>query len=254
MGLMEHYMLCWVIAPQGLIHFTLGLVATYQPAGKRLWAPWQVFHSFKGLLHLRYFLVFKEALFGLYLQQYIYEYLQNLLIKQAGTDYTMRFIGRRANGDLFADLYSLPFDVYVGDPYRLAFTNYVGTALGGTVFSKNPVVAVVDRGDNVVPTATFVNPDSSSRVSSNSISDSTLMAAASAGDPGIIRAVLTRCPFSELADSPDDVAALLQPSVRTVAALQEGAATFEGLYLNRSGYPYEITFYSNMVRFVVKTF
>ena len=117
----------------------------------------------------------------------------------------------------------------VGAAYKLAFQTYVGTAFGGIPFSDNPAVAVVDRGGNTVPTADYAlyGDDASYQ----------------------IQAVLSACPFADIAASPAAMQALLQPAALTVAPLSQGIATFEGLYMNRSGYPYQITFYSDLVRY-----
>ena len=151
-------------------------------------------------------------------------------MKEAGSDFTLKFIGRRTvQGALFAEVVGQLFDVTVGAPYKLAFSNYVGTAFAGQVFSSNPAVAVVDRGDNIVTAATAYTEDDD-------------IAARQ------IRAVLTACPFPAYS-TVSDMKHLLQPEPRTVATINEGIATFEGLYMNRTGYPYQITFYSNMVSF-----
>lgn len=114
-------------------------------------------------------------------------------------------------------------------PYKLAFTSYVGTAFGGAEFAQNPAVAVVDRGGNTVTLATAYAEFSD--INSDEIS-----------------AVLTHCPFPSIQASTADMQALLQPAARTKAALVDGVATFTGLYLNRTGYPYQLTFYSGLVR------
>ena len=141
----------------------------------------------------------------------------------------MRFIGRTQSGASFADVFSPTFIVTVGMPYKLAFTSYVGTALGGVEFANNPAVAVVDRGGNTVTLATAY--EEFGDVNSDEIS-----------------AVLTHCPFPSIQASTADLQALLQPAARTKAAIVDGVATFTGLYLNRTGYPYQLTFYSGLVR------
>lgn len=65
-----------------------------------------------------------------------------------------------------------------------------------------------------------------------------------------IRAVLTACPFPAIATVPE-MKHLLQPESRAVATINEGVATFEGLYMNRAGFPYQITFHSNMVSMLI---
>jgi len=155
-------------------------------------------------------------------------YIQNLTLTTAGA-YTIRFIGRKQNGESFAEVFSPTFDVSVGMPYKLAFNSFVGTAFGGIPFAENPVVAVVDRGGNTVTAAT------SYAEYSDLHSDE-------------IIAVLTHCPFPSIQASASAREALLQPSAHTRAVIVDGEATFRGLYLNRTGYPYQITFYSGLVR------
>jgi hypothetical protein len=155
--------------------------------------------------------------------------MQNLHIREAGQDYTLRFIARKLNGDLVADVFSDPFDVVVGEPYKLAFQTHVGTSFGGEPFANSPAVAIVDRGGNIVPdSASYIDPDDT--------------------EANQIRAVLTACPRVALCPTTAALEALLQPTANTVATITEGVATFEGLYLNDSGYPYQITFYSSLVR------
>jgi len=154
--------------------------------------------------------------------------LQDLALTTAGS-YTIRFIGRTQSGAQFADVFSPAFYVTIGMPYKLAFTNYVGTAFGGAEFARNPAVAVVDRGGNTVTLATAYAELSD--INSDEIS-----------------AVLTHCPFPSIQASTTDLQGLLQPAARTKAAIVDGVATFAGLYLNRTGYPYQLTFYSGLVR------
>lgn len=140
----------------------------------------------------------------------------------------MRFIARTIHGDLVADIFSDPFNVVTGQPFRLGFDVHVGNAFGGEPFASNPAVAIVDRGGNVIADISlYVDPDD---VEANQI-----------------RAVLTTCPNAHLCPTPDAAEDLLQPSANTVAMIVEGVAVFKGLYLNASGYPYQITFYSDWV-------
>ncbi len=127
----------------------------------------------------------------------------------AGT-YKLKYIGQRANGELFAFTYTDSFDVVAGDSFKLALSNFVGTAFGGEVFASNPIVALVDRGNNVIETAYDY----------------------------IVTAVLSKAPV--------DSAALLPSSQHTVV-MKDGKATFSGLYIKEVGYPYEITFSISLV-------
>ena len=143
-------------------------------------------------------------------------------------EYAIKFIGRQQNGASFAEVISASFEVTVGMPYKLAFNSFVGTAFAGVAFAQNPAVSVVDRGGNVV-TQAIAYAESSDLNSEE------------------IKAVLTHCPFPSLQASADDMAALLQPTSHLKASIIDGVATFEGLYLNHTGYPYQITFSSGLV-------
>jgi len=56
------------------------------------------------------------------------------------------------NDHPFAMAFSDQFFVSVGPPFKLALKSFVGTAFGGEPFSSNPIVAVCDRGNNILPT------------------------------------------------------------------------------------------------------
>ena len=56
------------------------------------------------------------------------------------------------NGHPFVMTFSGQFFVSVGPPFKLALKSFVGTAFGGEPFSSNPIVAVCDRGNNILPT------------------------------------------------------------------------------------------------------
>lgn len=133
-----------------------------------------------------------------------------MVLKTAGNGYTLKFIGRLANGDDFAQVFSDELSVAVGDPYRLAFQNYIGTAFGGSPFAANPIVGVVDRGGNVVD-----------RVNT-----------------GTVSAALTTSPTGE---------ETLRPASNLTAKISEGLAEFVGLYIREAGYPYRITFSTSLV-------
>ncbi len=134
------------------------------------------------------------------------------MLKAAGT-YTLKFIGVDASNRAFAMTYSTEFTVNVGTNYRLSLSNFVGTAFGGEVFSANPIVSVLDKGDNIIKTI----------------------------NSGIVTAVLTQSPTGneELrCEDGDD---------GFVVSFQNGYANFSGLYINEAGYPYEITFATSLV-------
>jgi len=98
--------------------------------------------------------------------------------------------------------------VHYGDAYKVGITTFIGVAFGGLPFSSNPIVSIVDRGDNIV----------------SSIND------------GVITALLTKTPYNATINS------ALQPSINTIVDIINGSAIFEGLYINRAGYPYQLTF------------
>jgi len=122
----------------------------------------------------------------------------------------LKFIGRLVSGELFAQTFSNSFEVSYGDPYKLGITSFMGVAFGGSPFSSNPIVSIVDRGDNVVASVNH----------------------------GVIKAVLTTTPYN--ASKVD----ALQPTEKTIVNIINGSAVFEGMFINRAGYPYQITFES----------
>jgi hypothetical protein len=133
---------------------------------------------------------------------------EKLILPTAGTGYTLKFIGRKSqslNEELFAMTYTDPFEVTVGDVYKLYFYNFTGNAFGGTAFASNPIVTTTDRGGNTDTTISGID----------------------------IEATLT--------NSPNGTEQLLPVSKRTVT-LQNGEARFSGLYINEAGFPYQITF------------
>ena len=137
-----------------------------------------------------------------------------MALKTAGSGYTLKFIGRHSSGELFAQTYSDAFTVTTGSAYKLDFDQYVGTAFGGEVFAPNPIVALTDRGGNIL-----TNQKS-----------------------GFVEAVLT----TSLLGSQ------LLPAKRHIASFSKGLATFSGLYINEAGYPYQITFNTSLVSSFIK--
>lgn len=114
------------------------------------------------------------------------------------------------SGELFAQTFSNPFEVSYGDPYKLGITSFMGVAFGGSPFSSNPIVSIVDRGDNIVASVNH----------------------------GVIKAVLTMTPYNASKVN------ALQPTENTIVGIINGSAVFEGMFINRAGYPYQITFES----------
>ena len=143
-------------------------------------------------------------------------------MKTAGT-YTLKFIGLDADNKPFAMTFSDEFTVSVGAPYRISLSNFVGTAFGGEEFSSNPIVSVLDKGDNVVPTI----------------------------NSGTVVATLSKTPTGteQLRTNVDGGG--------FTATFVNGNAQFYGMYINEAGYPYEMTFSTNLVsilRFVWNIF
>ena len=133
---------------------------------------------------------------------------QGIMIKTAGLGFVLKFIAS-TDGNDFAFAFSNPFDVLVGDAYRLQFSTFIGAAFGGLPFSPNPSIAIVDRGGNTVDTS-----------------------------GGRVTAILTTNPY------PADVLHTLDSFS---AVFQHGVASYASLYLNRAGGPYAITFQTDVV-------
>ena len=132
------------------------------------------------------------------------------MIKTAGVGYTLLFVGRSASLNLFAFVSSIAFDVTVGDVYMTAFSKFVGTATGGIPFSPNPIVIAVDRGGNLINTV----------------------------NNAFVTAYLIKSPTGN---------ELLKPANMLTVQFYSGVATFQQLYLNETGSPYQIGFVSTLV-------
>lgn len=131
-----------------------------------------------------------------------------IMIKTAGLGFVLKFIAS-TNGNDFAFAFSNPFDVQVGDAFKLQFSTFIGAAFGGLPFLPNPSIAIVDRGGNTVDMS-----------------------------GGKITATLTTNPF------PADVLHTLDS---LSAVFLRGVASYVSLYLNRAGGPYAITFQTDVV-------
>lgn len=134
---------------------------------------------------------------------------QELQIRRAGTNYILQYIGYDSTGRAFGAASSFPFDVYVGPPYMMSFNVTVGRATGGLPFAPNPVVAIVDRGNNLV-----------SNVSSHNVSVSLVQASG-----GMI----------------------LEPLNGTTTTFLGGLASFTGLFIQLAGGPIKLRFTTNYV-------
>lgn len=91
----------------------------------------------------------------------------------------------------------------------MSFNVSVGRATGGLPFAPNPVVAIVDRGNNLATNVSFCNVSVS-------------IALAPAGMS-------------------------LEPSNGTSVAVHQGLATFAGLYIQLAGGPIQLRFTSTCV-------
>lgn len=131
---------------------------------------------------------------------------QNLMIKTTGVGYTLNIVAVDSNGNAVASKITPPFSVATGKIFKLNFQVFVSASTGGTVFSPAPKVAVVDRGDNLV----------------------------TEGSAGILcTAFLSRSPSGM---------AQLRPSQSLSTIFELGIATFNGLFINEAGFPYELSF------------
>lgn len=65
-----------------------------------------------------------------------------LFIDEAGEGFVCRFVAFNAAGLGVAWVDSNPFDVGIGEPYKIALSTPVGTMKGGERIEKAPVVAV----------------------------------------------------------------------------------------------------------------
>lgn len=133
------------------------------------------------------------------------------MIKTAGTGYTLTYIGQDSQQVPFAFTTSPSFDVLVGPVYMTAFSKFVGTAAGGMPFLPNPVIVAVDKGGNLV----------------SSVNGYTVTAFLSMSPTGKEK---------------------LKPEHLLTVQFFNGIATFQQLYINESGSPYQVAFSSNMVR------
>ena len=74
-----------------------------------------------------------------------------LLIYEAGHDYRLHFILRDNNGRKVAFLIGERFSVNVGPAYQIGIIVQPDNAFGGSIFGQQPIVAVQDRGFNIIP-------------------------------------------------------------------------------------------------------
>ncbi|OQR98567.1 hypothetical protein ACHHYP_08287 [Achlya hypogyna] len=99
---------------------------------------------------------------------------------------------------------SNPFDIILGPPYQLSMYTYIGVAQGGTPFSPQPTVAIVDKGGNLVAS-----------VSSGSVSVAILN---------------------------NPVGGILTPAIAHTVYFYEGFGKFYDLQIDKAGGPYTLKF------------
>jgi hypothetical protein len=131
------------------------------------------------------------------------------MFKTAGIGYDVQFALLDDSGGQIGSIGTGPIRVLVGAMYRLNFISDIGKAVGGEVFSPNPVVNVVDRGCNTI---------------------STLM-------HGDIMSWLCQSP------SPDEK---LLSKTTLSAKIINGIGSFSGLFINTAGYPYAVCFNTSL--------
>lgn len=134
-----------------------------------------------------------------------------LQIRRVGTGYSLRFIAVNSFGTPLAFTFSDEFEVTLGDPYTLVFDPNMGHVSGGLPFDIQPSVIITDRGGNTISTI----------------------------DDGTVHVALYSSPF------PDEE---LHTTGTKTATFNGGVAQFEGLYINKQGGPYELTFNTSLVR------
>lgn len=109
---------------------------------------------------------------------------------------------------------SSSFSVEVGPQYKQSFVTFIGSAKGGLPFSPNPVIGITDRGDNVI---VGVNH-------------------------GTVTAVLTKSPKGT---------EVLLPKNQRISKIRNGLAVFQQLYINAAGFPYQVTFNTSLVSYIL---
>lgn len=80
-----------------------------------------------------------------------YATFEGLRINEVGLGYRLRIIGEDMDNYKFAFAVSSAFDVVNGPPYTLRIMGAPSTGSGGTPFSLQPLLGVVDLGGNVIP-------------------------------------------------------------------------------------------------------
>jgi hypothetical protein len=131
----------------------------------------------------------------------------DIMVKTAGEGYSLKITLSDFNGNDLAFTYSSTFTVSVGALFKMDFAQTVGAGTGGSAFSPNPIVALTDRGSNAV-----------------------------LGETGSTVSVIEA---GYLVD--------LYPEAATTVVVENGFASFEGLYINEAGGPYTLRFITSAV-------
>ena len=105
--------------------------------------------------------------------------------------------------------------------YTLAFHTFIGNAFGGTPFSSNPVVAVVDRGNNTITTQST----------------------------GTITASIMTSLATSVNNTKAEIVVLYPVSMCKVNIIN-GLAEFKGLYINEARVSYQLIFTADLVRII----
>jgi len=134
------------------------------------------------------------------------------LIRNVGTDYTLRFILRDANKNSLTNVNSKTFEVMPGNPFKLSFITFPGTSTGGSRFLPFPVLGITDRGSNVIDT------------------------------------IKGQYVTVYLKDNPNNIKLLPLNEIRI--PIEYGYALFRNLYIEKSG-EYELFFETDMVKYLI---
>lgn len=137
---------------------------------------------------------------------------QDLYFTTIGS-YSIQFVARTGGGQGIAAVSSPKFDVSIGPAFKLIFTQPIGNAFGGDVFSSYPIVAVADRGNNHIPTF----------------------------NRGNITAKLIISPTGN---------EVLHPANERSVLIRDGKAVFDQLYINEAGKGYQLLFECSFVSYI----
>jgi hypothetical protein len=133
----------------------------------------------------------------------------NLIIRPTGDGFMLRIVAVNSLGAQFSFINTAPFSVMVGSPFKMIFARFLGTVEGGTPFNPSPTIAVADRGDNPITVG----------VEGSVIVYLARRPACCPNEP-------LRCEYSNGFQVP----------------LYGGSASFSKLYINSTGYPYQLGF------------